>query len=244
MKRSLLFPLLSLLASLPVSADVYTWTGNAGNNQWNVSSNWNLNNGYYPQSSQDTAIIGLDKDGSPAEVLWEGGSYWASTNVIELQEAASLTISGNGDLNIDRVAIGAGSSYKLVAEGDLGLGRDFTMDFGTFTADSCGVWDATEIGKGFWGNGHTITVTGVLDRTHLPLTETTLVLARYKAPTGSLTVNFDGLDLQGLALNQTTEDGVVTWSVAIPAAPAVPEPASTALGLLGWGMLALRRRRK
>ncbi|MBD9264180.1 MAG: hypothetical protein EGS36_11355 [Akkermansia muciniphila] len=48
----------------------------------------------------------------------------------------------------------------------LGLGRNFTLNFGTFTAEEHGTLTATDI-SGFWTNGKTVVFAGILDTSSL-----------------------------------------------------------------------------
>ena len=63
------------------NAAVYTWNGAAGDNMWGNSRNWDLNNGYYPQSNSDTAII---RPGNEVIVWSSTQQYHGATASIEL----------------------------------------------------------------------------------------------------------------------------------------------------------------
>ena len=75
MKKSLVF--LFALSGAVLAAD-YTWVGPEGGD-WATSANWDLNNGYYPQSNSDHAIIGDNKS-----VIWSSCQYFGATNIVTL----------------------------------------------------------------------------------------------------------------------------------------------------------------
>ena len=71
MKKSLVF--LFALSGAVLAAD-YTWVGPEGGD-WATSANRDLNNGYYPQSDSDHAIIGDNKS-----VIRSYCQYFGATN--------------------------------------------------------------------------------------------------------------------------------------------------------------------
>lgn len=60
MKAFYLLSVLGFCVSTSLAA-TYTWTNGGGDNIWNNSNNWDLNNTYFPQSQGDIAVIGENK---------------------------------------------------------------------------------------------------------------------------------------------------------------------------------------
>ena len=128
----------------------------------------------------------------------------------------------------------------------LGLGRNFTLNFGTFTAEEHGTLTATDI-SGFWTNGKTVVFAGILDTSSLSGSGT-IELASIKSAQqgGNLNLDLSGLNIASnsqvqATVTQVTENGVTKVLINYET---VPEPATATLSLLGLGSLLLRRKRQ
>lgn len=246
------------------SAAVYTWTGAAGTSAWETPSNWNLNNAYYPQSSQDKAIIG-NEEGTRYDVVWSmTAQYFGATNVITIHKGSTLSVEAQGDDDTGNLAFAELNLYGTFKAENitnaLGFANDFTVNFGDITQESCGVFDFSGMTGKLWFNSHTITVTAdatVSGRGTMTLisfagnTDATVAfdttgIAVHDAFGESLTLNASAETLDGLAEGEFAvlagNSGVsIIYNVA-----AVPEPSSFGL-LAGLGAIALavsRRKRR
>ena len=247
------------------SAAVYTWTGAAGTSAWETPSNWDLKNGYYPQSSQDTAIIGNEEGTRSYDVVWSmTDQYFGATNVITIHKGSTLSVKAQGDDDTGNLAFAELNLYGTFKAENitnaLGFANDFTVNFGDITQESCGVFDFSGMTGRLWFNSHTITVTAdatVSGRGTMTLisfagnTDATAAfdttgIAVHDAFGESLTLNASAETLDGLAEGEFAvlagNSGVsIIYNVA-----AVPEPSSFGL-LAGLGAIALavsRRKRR
>lgn len=244
MKASL-FILCCLSAGLSQAA-TYVWTNASGNGIYGVKENWTVNgevNGYYPQSMQDTAIIGAGS----GQVTWsDSQNYFGATNEISLGDDSTLLCSiALGDFNVWNITLGSNSNLVFQATNALGLSSSFTLDFGTFSSNAHGHWLAEDI-ESFWTKGQTVSLAGTLDTSALTGTGT-IELASVKAEQegGDLIINTSRLNCESTSqmqvnVEQVTENGVTKVVVNYAS---VPEPATATLGLLGLGALLLRRKR-
>lgn len=106
------------------NADVYTWNGAAGDNMWGNSRNWDLNNGYYPQSNSDTAII---RPGNEVIVWSSTQQYLGATASIELGAGNTVRFEANStavDLNVSSFTLGGNSMFKLFGSNAIGYGKN------------------------------------------------------------------------------------------------------------------------
>ncbi len=231
------------MAGMAHAAD-YIWTGNAGDNKWGNSGNWAVGgepNGYYPQSGSDTAII---NDGD-YKITWTSEQpYFGASNEIYLGSGNTLLIttgSGADDIEFSAIHLSGDATVELSSTNAIGYQKDFTIDYGTFTADSHGFFDATIDGT-LWSNNHTLTLVGELDTSNLTGSGTILLYDASSAA-GGINWNTDGLILTE---SETVQLDLVTTgtSVAINYEVLnVPEASSVLLSVLGLGVLGLRRRR-
>lgn len=216
-------------------ADNYTWVG-PENGEWNVSANWDLNNSFFPQSSIDNAFIGDNKS-----VVWSTG-YFGQSNSITLGENSTLALTASGNINVGAFTIGGGSKVNWSNSADLGFNKSFTIDYGTFTADSYGQFNvATD--RSLWYNGHTVTLMGTLDFADVSAGEGTINLYTLAGGVSEFHVDYSGLHVINTNDRVTYEIKQVDNGVSI-SYKAIPEPTTATLSLLALAGLAARCRRK
>lgn len=233
MKKSLVF--LFALSGAVLAAD-YTWVGPEGGD-WATSANWDLNNGYYPQSDSDHAIIGDNKS-----VIWSSCQYFGATNIVTLGKNSILTLTANGDLNVNTFEIGGGSKVNWSNDYALGFGRNLTINYGTFSADSYGQFNITT-GQSLWYNSHTVSLVGTLDFANVSPGEGTIQLYTLSGGVNGLSVDYRGLNVINANESVIYEIKQVDNGVAI-AYNVIPEPTTATMSLLALAGLAARRRRK
>ena len=246
------------------SAAVYTWTGDARNSNWEDAGNWDPSS-YYPQSSNDTAIIGSPAGTSAYDVVWSmTAGYFGDTNAITLYEGSTITVEDpeNSSKNLNFVELNLYGTFKADSSvtNALGFGNDFTVNFGSVTQDSHGLLDFSAMTGKLWFNSHTITVnanatvsgSGTMtlisfaDNTDATAAFDTTGIAVHDAFGESLTLNASAGTLDDLAEGEfavlAESSGVsIIYNVA-----AAPEPSSFGL-LAGLGAIALavsRRKRR
>lgn len=229
------------------NAAVYTWNGAAGDNMWGNSRNWNLNNGYYPQSNSDTAII---RPGNEVIVWSSTQQYLGATASIELGAGNTVRFEANStavDLNVSSFTLGGNSMFKLFGSNAIGYGKNFTINYGTFTADSHGLFDANMGGGVLWTNGRTVTLTGNFDATGLAASGSITLYDASQITHGGGAAVFDvsGIsvtksDNVDVDIETSGNKVVINYTVA----PAVPEPTPATLSLLALAGVMVRRRRQ
>ncbi len=242
------FCILCCLSTSLSQATTYIWSGAAGNGIYGDANNWTVNgtpNGYYPQSNSDNAIIGKNA----GTVTWSTSqSYFGATRQVIIESGSTLLCTTTvGDLNVDSFTLEGNSQLIFESSNALGLGRNFTLNFGTFTAEEHGTLTATDI-SGFWTNGKTVVFAGILDTSSLSGSGT-IELASIKSAQlgGNLYLDLFGLDISTsdpkiqTSVAQVTENGVTKVLINYET---VPEPATATLSLLGLGGLLLRRKRQ
>lgn len=253
MKKSLLLTLASLSLCMTAQADTdYVWTGNANDQTWSNPDNWNVGGSptaYYPQSGSDNAIIGADA----GTIRWEACSYWGATKSIALGSGSTLicnaTGEGHADFSVPSITLESGSALQFSStstNSDFGLQNDLTVNYNKVTAADHTYFDATEV-RQWWGNGHTVYLTGSLDTTGLTGSGT-IELCAFTTFHSTPTINYTGFDVTGdssveLSIYDVTEDGVRTIGVNYNVLT-VPEPTTATLSLLALAALCSRRRRK
>lgn len=79
-----------ILASVPMWAATYTWTGAAGDGKWEAAGNWE--NNVIPVSKSDTVIILSTQEGRP-DIVKAGGEFFCARLEIAAGSAA-LKLSG------------------------------------------------------------------------------------------------------------------------------------------------------
>lgn len=248
MRRLSTFCILCCLSAGISQAATYVWSGAAENGIYGDSNNWTVNgspNGYYPQNSaNDDAIIGENA----GTITWSTSQgFFGATNTVQIGSGSTLVCTTTvGDLNANSFTLEGNSQLVFESTNAFGLGRGFTLNFGTFTAAEHGVWVATDI-TNFWTHGKTVTFTGTLDMNSLSGSGT-IELASIKAAQqgGNLNLDLSGLNIASnsqvhAAVTQVTENGVTKVLVNYET---VPEPATATLGLLGLGALLFRRKRQ
>jgi len=242
------FCILCCLSAGISQAATYVWSGAAGNGIYGDSNNWTVDgapNGYFPQhSTNDNAIIGENA----GTVTWSTAqSFFGATNTVQVGSGSTLVCTTTiGDLNVNSFTLEGNSHLVFESSNAFGLGRDFTLDFGTFTAAEHGSWTATDL-TNFWTNGKTVTFTGTLDMNSLSGSGT-IELASIKSAQqgGNLNLDLSGLNIASNSQVQATpaaghgNEG----RDAHERATTVPEPATATLSLLGLGSLLLRRKRQ
>ncbi len=233
MKKS--FISLFALSGVVMAAN-YTWVG-PENGDWATPSNWDLNNAYYPQSDYDHAIIGDNKS-----VVWSPCSYYGASNIVTLGTNSTLTLTFDGNLNVNTIEIGGGSKVNWGNEYALGFGRDLTINYGTFSADSFGQFNITT-GQDLWYNGHTVSLVGTLDFANVSPGEGIIELFMTSGGVYGISLDYSGLNIINTSEDVTYEIKQVNNGVAITY-NVIPEPTSATLSLLALAGLAARRRRK
>ena len=233
MKKS--FISLFALCGVVMAAD-YTWVG-PENGDWATSSNWDLNNAYYPQSNSDHAIIGDNKS-----VIWSSGTYFGASNIVTLGKNSILTLTAGGNLNVNTFEIGGGSKVNWSNAYALGFGRSLTINYGTFSADSYGQFNITT-GQALWYNSHTVSLVGTLDFANVSPGEGTIELYTLSGRCEGLNLDYSGLNIINANKDVTCEIKQVNNGVTITY-NVIPEPATATLSLLTLAGLATRRRRK
>ena len=175
-------------------------------------------------------------------------SYFGATRQVIIESGSTLLCTTTvGDLNVDSFTLEGNSQLIFESSNALGLGRNFTLNFGTFTAEEHGTLTATDI-SGFWTNGKTVVFAGILDTSSLSGSGT-IELASIKSAQlgGNLYLDLFGLDISTsdpkiqTSVAQVTENGVTKVLINYET---VPEPATATLSLLGLGGLLLRRKRQ
>lgn len=150
-------------------------------------------------------------------------------------------------MKVNSITLGGGSVFKLSGTNAIGYGVDFTLNYGTFTADSHGLFDANMGGGTLWSNGKKITLTGIFDTTNL---EGTGSITLYDASAIGHVGGNEVFDVSGITLNASddvTAEIVTTGNKVVinySVTPAVPEPTTATLSLLALAGLAARRRRR
>ncbi|WP_300771372.1 PEP-CTERM sorting domain-containing protein [uncultured Akkermansia sp.] len=246
MKLSTFCILCCLSAGLSQAA-TYMWSGAAENGIYGDPNNWTVNgapNGYYPQSNNDNAVIGENA----GTITWSTSqSYFGATSKVVIGSGSTLVCTtAVGDLNVDSFTLNGNSHLIFESSNALGLGRNFTLNFGSFSAEEHGTLTATDI-PGFWTNGKTLSFIGVLHAADLSGSGT-IELASIKSSQlgGDLYLDLAGLYIESTpqiqaAVTQVTENGVTKVLINYET---VPEPATATLSLLGLGGLLLRRKRQ
>ena len=214
---------------------------------WGNSRNWDLNNGYYPQSNSDTAII---LPGNEVIVWSSTQGYLGDTASINLGAGNTVRFEANHatvDLDVSSFTLGGGSMFKLFGSNAIGYGKNFTINYGTFTADSHGLFDANMGGGVLWTNGKTVTLTGNFDATGLAGSGSiTLYDASQMSHGGGAAV----FDVSGISMTKSdnVDVDIVTSGnkvvINYTVAPAVPEPTTATLSLLALAGVMVRRRRR
>lgn len=229
------------------NAAVYTWNGAAGDNMWGNSRNWDLNNGYYPQSNSDTAIIRFGNE----VIVWSSTQqYHGATASIELGAGNTVRFEANNtsiNLNVSSFTLGGGSMFKLFGSNAIGYGKDFTINYGTFTADSHGLFDANMGGGVLWTNGRTVTLTGNFDATGLEGSGSITLYDASQITHGGGDAVFDVSGISMTKSDNVDVDIVTSGNKVVinyTVAPAVPEPTTATLSLLALAGVMVRRSRR
>lgn len=165
-------------------------------------------------------------------------------------ENGERNVSANWDLNNlyypqsgrDNAIIG---DNKVNWSNDLAFGfnKDFTMDYGTFTADSYGQFNVTTE-QALWYNGHTVTLTGTLDFAGISYGEGTIALFPLNGEVSQFAVDHRGLQVINTNDYVTYKIRQENNGVYIITCNVIPEPTTAALPLLALAGLAVRHRRK
>lgn len=252
MKKSLLLTFAGLSLCMTAQADTdYVWSGNANDQTWSNYLNWNVGgspNYYYPQSGSDNAIIGADA----GTIRWENCAYWGATKSIALGSGSTLVCNATDDytkFSVQSITLESGSALQFTStstNGDFGLQNDLTVNYNKVTAANHTYFDATAV-RQWWGNEHTVYLTGSLDTTSLTGSGT-IELCAFTTFDSAPTIDYTGFDVTGdssveLSIFDVTQDGVRTIGVNYNVLT-VPEPTTATLSLLALAALCSRRRRK
>lgn len=252
MKAFYLLSVLGFCVSTSLAA-TYTWTNGGGDNIWSNSNNWDLNNGYFPQSQGDIAVIGENK----GTIKVTANDYFFVANTLSVGAGTTIDLAASGDINIPTINL----SGKIVATSDAarGIGYATTINYGTITGDN--LIDVSTSST-FWTNGHPLTFTGLLDLSNSSPTSYDLFIY------GGLHESSIIFDASGIVVKSATKESTQLTQAANNTTyedlkegqfsviddnhhiqviykdfQAVPEPATATLGLLGLSALLLRRRR-
>lgn len=260
MKKYIAISVLPFVGLTSLCAAEYTWTGAAGDSLWGTVANWDLNNGYYPQSGSDTAIIGENA----GTIVWTTEQrYFGATHSITLGKDSEILCQlggGTGDLNFDELNLYG--TFSAQGTNALGFGRDFSVNFGDITETSSGLLDLSGFTGNLWGNGHTVTVTanasvkgsGEIELVKLAgrlansVTFGTEGISVLDSNGNSLTLNSDASSAEELKLGEYAIVSSATGNGGVKILYSAPVPEPSTFGLLaGLGALALvgtRRRRR
>ena len=227
-----------------VNADTYTWSGAAGDNMWGNSQNWTNQNGYYPQSDGDSAVINPGNE----VIIWSSTQqYHGATNSIDLGAGNTIIFEANdgaSDLSVSAITLGGGAKFELTGTNAIGYGKDFTINYGTFTADSYGQFDVNMTAGTLWTNGRTITLSGNFDTSDLTGSGEIVL---YDASGISYNGGDTTFNVSGITLNtseKVTAEIITGGNKVSISYQVVPEPTTATLSLLALCGLAARRRRK
>ncbi len=244
----------------------YIWSGNAGDNLYQSSANWEFiasegetasqgNNSYSPTSS-DWAYIGYDysTDGTTSTFTPNNNTLTIThtgmpqTSRIYLGSGTTLTCSADWEgIGSDYFYLSGGSNLILTSTGDIGAGDGFTVDFGTFTADSHGTLSATGITR-WWGDDKTITLTGTFDTTGLENGDSgSFTLASFAPSYNGINYDITNIQIDFATLPATASVDMVqnsTGGYNLVVTYSIPEPTTATLSLLALAGMAARRRRK
>ncbi|MBQ6705120.1 MAG: PEP-CTERM sorting domain-containing protein [Opitutales bacterium] len=261
MKKYIVISVLPFVGLTNLCAAVYTWTGDAGDGLWGTSANWDLDNGYYPQSGSDTAVIGENA----GTIVWSAGqNYFGATHEITLEKNSEILCQlggGTGDLYFD--ILNLYGTFSAEGTNALGFQRDFTVNFGNITESSSGLLDFSGFTGLLWVNNHTVTVTAnasVKGSGEIELVKLAGSLAGGAVTFGTedirvldsngnpLVLNTDASSTEDLAMGEYALVSSAAGNGGVKILYAAPVPEPSAFGMLaGLGALALvasRRRRK
>ncbi len=264
----------ALLASAPAMAFndgtndfwKYIWTGGANDGEYTSNNNWSLvydegqeeasaNNSYHP-GGNDWAYIGYDYSGDGTtstftpnnNTLTVTHTGMPQTSHIYLGSGTTLTCSADWEgIQTDYFYLSGGSNLIFTSTGDIGAGDGFTVDFGTFTADSHGTLTATGITY-WWGDDKTITLTGTFDTTGLENGDKgSFTLASFAPSYNGINYDTTTIQIDFATLPATASVDMVqnsTGGYDLVVSYNIPEPTTATLSLLALAGLAARRRRE
>ena len=157
MKKLVTITALLSLGSVGLCAATYTWNGNAGDGLWGSPGNWDLNNGYYPQSANDTAIIGENA----GTIIWTNEQYYfGESSIITLGSGSEIRCSiGSGANDFNFNTLNLYGTFSAEGSNALGFKCDFTVNFGNVSAEKSGLLNLSTFTGNIWGNNHKITLT-------------------------------------------------------------------------------------
>ncbi len=200
-----LITITSILAAgtLFASADTYTWTGTSGNKKWETSSNWDLNNSYYPQSNKDTAIIG--ENAGTITISTDFRAFAAANVTIKSGSSVSATVGGNTVDFEGSIFNLLGGRYEVTGTNAIGFKGNFTFNYGDVTSDSQGYFGLTMSSGKMWLQSTAATI----NASTYSAGQHTITLATIYAPawdSGPISYNLRGISVSGYTLVNDVTD--------------------------------------
>lgn len=203
MKKLITITSILAVGTLFASADTYTWTGTSGNKKWETSSNWDLNNSYYPQSNKDTAIIG--ENAETITISTDFRAFAAANVTIKSGSSVSATVGSNTADFVGSIFNLLGGRYEVTGTNAIGFKGNFTFNYGDVTSDSQGYFGLTMSSGKMWLQSTAATI----NASTYGAGQHTITLATIYAPawnSGPISYNLRGISVSGYTLVNDVTD--------------------------------------